>query len=134
MKSLLVAFMGISMLCVIGSCSRRYTVSDVKIVEKSHVDTIQVFCDRVDSIYLKDSVYIHQKNDTIYSERYHTQYKYRYIYRDSIHVRTDSIPVIHTVTKIEYVKFAPLYMKILASIGVSCIIAVVILAYKKFRP
>lgn len=52
-----------------------------------------------DSIYLKDSVYIHSKNDTVFVEKY----KYKYIdkvVRDTSHVvKSDTISVPYPVEK-----------------------------------
>ena len=49
---------------------------------------------KTDSIYVHDSVSVYIRGDTVFKEKYHIQYKYRYIVRnksDTLIVR-DSIP------------------------------------------
>lgn len=53
-----------------------------------------------DSIYMHDSVYVAQKGDTVYRDRWHTEYAYRYINRVDSFVQIDSIPYPVEVTKV----------------------------------
>lgn len=59
------------------------------------VETIKIeYLDKVyhDSVYVKDSIYIESKHDTVY------QYKYKYIYKYINH--TDSFCKVDTITKV----------------------------------
>lgn len=82
-----------------------------------------------DSIYLKDSIYIHQKGDTIYSEKFSTKYVLKH--------KTDTVlkndTVIKPVIKIETKKVNVLHwwQKTLIWIGILSIIAIFIFIYKK---
>lgn len=64
-----------------------YMFSGCKSVEYVEVPKIQKeieYRDRVqrDTVYVHDSIYVHQKNDTIYVD------KYKYVYRE--HIKTDT--------------------------------------------
>lgn len=45
-----------------------------------------------DSVYLHDSVYIAQRGDTVFWDRWHTEYQYKYVNRVDSFVQIDSIP------------------------------------------
>lgn len=53
-----------------------------------------------DSIYQHDSVYIASRNDTVFRDRWHTEYAYRYINRVDSFVQIDSIPYPVEVTTV----------------------------------
>lgn len=80
------------------SCRTQYvTVPEYHNIEVTKHDTLVVR----DSIMEKDSIYIHQKNDTILKEKFTIKYRDRWrdkiVYRDSIKV--DSIKVPYPVEK-----------------------------------
>ena len=80
------------------SCRTQYvTVPEYHNIEVTKHDTLVVR----DSIMEKDSIYIHQKNDTILKETFTIKYRDRWrdkiVYRDSIKV--DSIKVPYPVEK-----------------------------------
>lgn len=52
-----------------------------------------------DSIYLKDSVYIHSKNDTVFIEKYKYQYIDKVVRDTSYVVKSDTISVPYPVEK-----------------------------------
>lgn len=52
-----------------------------------------------DSIYLKDSVYIHSKNDTVFFEKYKYQYIDKVVRDTSYVVKSDTISVPYPVEK-----------------------------------
>jgi hypothetical protein len=61
-------------------------------VPEYHTDTLRQVTVQHDSLVLKDSIYIHQKGDTVRIERWHTQYRDR-IVRDTVYQsKHDSIP------------------------------------------
>lgn len=103
-------------LLLLVSC-RTVRVEEPVIVERIQHDTIRVADVRSDSIYLKDSIYIHAIGDTIYRDRWRTKYVERKVRYDSIVSVHDTIPVITTITKIEKERFTPWYMKALAFLG-----------------
>lgn len=82
---IVVAWVMIASCC---SCSTQHIP-----VEFVHRDSI--FIERLmkDSIFVKDSVFIRQKGDTVFKDKLKFVYKY-VLYRDTAYiVRTDSIPV-----------------------------------------
>lgn len=76
--------------CLIG-CSKKIYIPVESV--KTEYETLHVR----DSIYLKDSVYIHEKGDTVFIDRWRTIYKEKLI-RDSINIR-DSIPYMVEIEK-----------------------------------
>lgn len=115
MKQLCTSFVLLVLLALLSSaCSTVGTTIQPHAVEH-HIDTISVVRNRIDSVYIKDSIYIHQRGDTVFSEKWHTRYKYKYIYRDSLHIRIDSIP--YPVEVIKEVKYTPKLTKGLAGVG-----------------
>ncbi len=46
-------------------------------VETVHTDTVYVNRLSVDSILVRDSIYIHERNDTVTEHRYHYIYRYK---------------------------------------------------------
>ena len=81
------------------SCSTTQKVGETRTerVYVNHTDTLQNY----DSIYIHDSVFSFVKGDTVYLNKIHVNYKYkylnRYVYRDS--VRTDSVRVPQYIEK-----------------------------------
>lgn len=68
----------------------------IEIVREVPVEVVK-YVQRSDTFVLntKDSVYIRQKGDTVYSE------KFRTVYRDRVRVQRDSVPYIVEITKTE---------------------------------
>lgn len=72
-----------------------------KTIEYVPVEKVKIeYRDRIekDSIYINDSIYIHEKGDTVYFEKWHTKYIEK-LRVDSI-LKVDSIPVPYEVEKI----------------------------------
>ena len=93
------------------------------------VETIKTeYVNRTDSVFLKDSVFIHEKkvNDTIFIDRGRVQIKY-VSKHDTIN-KTDTIPVIKTVTITKVVEKNKLYwwQVVLMTIGLGAIIYLII--------
>ena len=92
-------------------------------VEKVHTE----FANRTDSIFLKDSVFIHEKkvNDTIFIDRGRVQIKY--ISKHDTINKTDTIPIIRTVTVTKVVEKNKLYwwQVVLMTIGLGTIIYII---------
>ena len=67
------------LLVLLSGCKTRYIeVEKVRHVPIEVHDTLTHYQLKRDSVYLKDSVFIHQKGDTIYSEKWHTAYRWKY--------------------------------------------------------
>lgn len=84
------------MLMAIGlvSCRTQYVPVEAVKIEYRTRDSI-----RQDSIYLRDSVYMTVKGDTVYLHKYKYLYKYRYINKTDTLMKTDSIQVPYPVEK-----------------------------------
>lgn len=95
---------------VLASCTTTKYVD--KIVEVPKVETVYETKVQKDSVYLKDSVYIHQKGDTVWSERWHTKFVERlrvdtFLKRDSVHVPVEvRTEVVKNLTAEEKLKVA----------------------------
>ena len=85
MKPILTLFLAI----ILSSCVK--TIETIKEVPVEVTKYVQ----RSDTLIMNttDSVYIRQKGDTIYSE------KFRTVYRDRVRVERDSVPYIVEITK-----------------------------------
>lgn len=82
------------LILLVGCKSIRYVP-----VETTKTDSIYVSNVERDSIYLLDSIYIHEKNDTVYLERWRVKYVER-LSRDTLwKERVDSIRVPYPVEK-----------------------------------
>lgn len=70
------------------SCSTQYVP-----VESVRYDS--VFFEKIckDSIFVQDSVFIRQKGDTVFKDKFHVVYKYVFQRDTMLTVRRDSIPV-----------------------------------------
>lgn len=89
--------------------------------------------DRVvrDSTYLRDSVFLKIKGDTVYLEKYKTLYKNTYL-RDSIFVQ-DTICVPYPVDKIIEVNQLHWYQKLLAWIGLGGVVICLFWLIKRIK-
>lgn len=126
MKKLLL----ISLIVLLTGCS-----TTKKDIQKEYIhDTINhtEYIEKLkyDSIYLKDSIYVYSKNDTIFQNIYKYLYKYKYI-KDTIN-STDTLKVYQTQYKEKVVestsaKFKNRLSGVLFGIFIS---AVIIFAYK----
>lgn len=74
-----------------GCATKRETLTDIRIVERR--DTLREVVERVDSVFIRDSVSVMQRGDTIFKERWRVEYRDRWRDRDKevIVERTDTI-------------------------------------------
>lgn len=90
-----------------------------------------------DSCVIKDSVYIHAKGDTIWYERWHTQYVDRWKERIKVDtlMRTDSVAVPYPVEKKlgRFQQFCCDYGKIMLGVSLSLLIAIAIIIVRWIR-
>ena len=120
------------MTLLLGSCKVKEKIVEVPIPQ---IKTEIKYIDKVkyDSIYLKDSVYIVQKGDTIYNNKVAYRYKYKYL-KDTITVnKTDTIIKLQKVTEIKVQNQLNVVQKILIYIGLFSILLFLIILYKHFK-
>lgn len=74
-----------------GCATKRETLTDIRIVERR--DTLREVVERVDSVFVRDSVSVMQRGDTIVKERWRVEYRDRWRDREKevIVERTDTI-------------------------------------------
>ena len=120
------------MTLLLGSCKVKEKIVEVPI---SQIKTEIKYIDKVkyDSIYLKDSVYIIQKGDTIYNTKVAYRYKYKYL-KDTITVnKTDTITRLQKVTEIKVKNQLNVVQKVLIYIGLFSLLMFIIIIYKYFK-
>lgn len=120
------------MTLLLGSCKVKEKIVEVPIPQ---IKTEIKYIDKVkyDSIYLKDSVYIIQKEDTIYNNKVAYRYKYKYL-KDTIIVNeTDTIIKLQKVTEIKVKNQLNVVQKILMYIGLFSLLMFIIIIYKHFK-
>ena len=120
------------MTLLLGSCKVKEKIVEVPIPQ---IKTEIKYIDKVkyDSIYLKDSVYIVQKGDTIYNNKVAYRYKYKY-FKDTVIVnKTDTITRLQKVTEIKVKNQLNVVQKILIYIGLFSLLMFIIIIYKHFK-
>lgn len=120
------------MTLLLGSCKVKEKIVEVPIPQ---IKTEIKYIDKVkyDSIYLKDSVYIIQKGDTIYNNKVAYRYKYKYL-KDTIIVNeTDTIIKLQKITEIKVKNQLNVVQKILMYIGLFSLLMFIIIIYKHFK-
>ena len=120
------------MTLLLGSCKVKEKIVEVPI---SQIKTEIKYIDKVkyDSIYLKDSVYIIQKGDTIYNTKVAYRYKYKYL-KDTITInKTDTITRLQKITEIKVKNQLNTVQKILIYIGLFSLLMFIIIIYKHFK-
>ena len=112
------------MTLLLGSCKIKEKIVEVPIPQ---IKTEIKYIDKVkyDSIYLKDSVYIVQKGDTIYNNKVAYRYKYKYF--------KDTITKLQKVTEIKVQNQLNVVQKILIYIGLFSLLMFIIIIYKHFK-
>lgn len=120
------------MTLLLGSCKVKEKIVEVPIPQ---IKTEIKYIDKVkyDSIYLRDSVYIVQKGDTIYNNKVAYRYKYKYL-KDTVTVnKTDTIIRLQKVTEIKVKNQLNIVQKVLIYIGLFSILLFLIILYKYFK-
>ena len=112
------------MILLLSSCKVKEKIVEVPIPQ---IKTEIKYIDKVkyDSIYLKDSVYIVQKGDTIYNNKVAYRYKYKYL--------KDTITKLQKVTEIKVKNQLNIVQKILIYIGLFSLLMFIIIIYKHFK-
>lgn len=120
------------MTLLLGSCKVKEKIVEVPIPQ---IKTEIKYIDKVkyDSIYLKDSVYIIQKGDTVYNTKVAYRYKYKYL-KDTITInKVDTITRLQKVTEIKVKNQLNVVQKILMYIGLFSLLMFIIIIYKHFK-
>ena len=120
------------MTLLLGSCKVKEKIVEVPIPQ---IKTEIKYIDKVkyDSIYLKDSVYIVQKGDTIYNNKVAYRYKYKYL-KDTVTVnKTDTITKLQKIIEIKVKNQLNIVQKVLIYIGLFSILLFLIILYKHFK-
>lgn len=130
---IIAALVAALVVCVaFGSCT---TVREVT-VERVRTDTLLQSCNIRDSIYLRDSVIVREKGDTLWVERWHTAWRERLV-RDTIY-RTHTDTLVSISERVKEVK-KPLtwWQRTRMAVGDVAVIGVVVLlavgGYRRLR-
>lgn len=120
------------MTLLLGSCKVKEKIVEVPVpqmkTEIKYIDKV-----KYDSIYLKDSVYIIQKGDTVYNTKVAYRYKYKYL-KDTITInKTDTITRLQKVTEIKVKNQLNVVQKVLMYIGLFSLLMFIIITYKHFK-
>lgn len=78
------------MLSLIAGCKSH---ERVVVVETVRADTLRLSRNIRDSVWLHDSIYIRDKGDTMWIERWHTRWRDRTVHDTTYVSKTDSVPV-----------------------------------------
>lgn len=120
------------MTLLLGSCKVKEKIVEVPIPQ---IKTEIKYIDKVkyDSIYLKDSVYIIQKGDTVYNNKVAYRYKYKYL-KDTITInKADTITRLQKVTEIKVKNQLNVVQKVLMYIGLFSLLMFIIIIYNHFK-
>lgn len=120
------------MTLLLGSCKVKEKIVEVPVPQ---IKTEIKYIDKVkyDSIYLKDSVYIIQKGDTVYNTKVAYKYKYKYL-KDTITInKADTITRLQKVTEIKVKNQLNVVQKVLMYIGLFSLLMFIIIIYKHFK-
>ena len=90
---------GFALCALFGSCTTTQYVP----VPEYHTDTMLMVKVQHDSLVLKDSVYIHDKGDTVLIERWHTQWRDHIVHDTIYQSKHDGIPKPYPVEVIKEV-------------------------------
>lgn len=129
MKYLHVIIMALAALCV---CAAIFGCSTVKYVPVESVKLDSVYFNRHtrDSIYIKDSVFVSSRADTVFLNRWHNVYRDRIVCDTLYKSVCDTTTVVRTVER-EFTKFERLKMDVGA--GVLFAIPIILFLYILYR-
>ena len=118
---------------VLCSCKTKYiTNTEYKEVPVVMHDTVKTMAWRIDTTFVKDSVYFAIKGDTVFKERYNTLWKIKVAHDTINKVVEKPVEVLRTSVKTETKEVNRLYwwQKVLMLIGVASLIYLFVLIYK----
>ena len=119
MRNIILAL--ISCICLIGCKSIQYVPVENTIVKTEYKNSVSY-----DSIYFTDSVYIREKNDTVYKEN--IKYRYKYVSNIDTIVKNDTITntIIQEVEVIKEVNKLKWWQITLMALGVLSLVYIII--------
>lgn len=119
MRSIILAL--ISCICLIGCRSIQYVPVENTIVKTEYKNSVSY-----DSIYFTDSIYIREKNDTVYIEN--IKYRYKYVSNIDTIVKNDTITntTIQEVEVIKEVNKLKWWQTALMALGVLSLVYIII--------
>jgi len=128
---LVMIFIGLLLCALFSSCTTTKYIT----VPEYHTDTVRVVKVQHDSLVLKDSVYIHDKGDTILIEKWHTQYRDRWRTDTIYQSKHDSVPAPYPVEVIkevpaELTMWQRLKMKVGGTAIILCLLAFLIWVWR----
>lgn len=94
MKRLIFVVLLVSAMCFTGCRTTQYVPVETIKTEYKTRDSI-----RIDSVYRRDSIYVIDRGDTVYTYKDRYLYKYLYLNRIDTVIRTDSIQIPYPVEK-----------------------------------
>lgn len=115
----------LSCILLIGCKSVQYVPVENTIVKTEYKNTVSY-----DSIYFRDSIYIREKNDTVYIEN--IKYRYKYVSNIDTILKNDTITntIIQEVEVIKEVNKLKWWQKVLIALG-ALFIVYTIIRFKK---
>ena len=128
---MIVALVVLALCCF--SCRTKYiTQTEYKEVPVVMHDTIAQNIWRIDTTFVKDSVYFAIKGDTIYKERYNTKWRIKMAHDTINKVVEKPVEVVRQSVKNETKEVNRLYwwQKVLMLIGVASLIYLIVQIYK----
>ena len=119
MRNIILAL--ISCICLIGCKSIQYVPVENTVVKTEYKNSVSY-----DSIYFTDSVYIREKNDTVYIEN--IKYRYKYVSNVDTIVKNDTITntTIQEVEVIKEVNKLKWWQTALIALGVLSLVYIII--------
>lgn len=129
MKNILI----IVALIILASCTTTKYVDRVVEVPVETVKTEYITDVKYDSLYVKDSIFMYIKGDTVF--KYKEKQNYKYVYQTDTVVRVDSIPKVITVTKtdVQYINKLTWVQKILMYLGMAFLVLLTGFIIFKFK-
>ncbi|MCZ2590789.1 hypothetical protein O1504_13380 [Bacteroides fragilis] len=94
MKRLIFVVLLVSAMCFTGCRTTQYVPVETIKTEYKTRDSI-----RIDSVYRRDSIYVIDRGDTVYTYKDRYLYKYLYLNRIDTVIKTDSIQIPYPVEK-----------------------------------
>lgn len=129
--AVIIALVVLALVCC--SCKTRYiTQTEYKEVPVVMHDTISKNIWRIDTTFVKDSVYFAVKGDTIYKERYNTLWKIKVAHDTINRVVEKPVEVLRTSINTETKEVNRLYwwQKVLILLGCASLIELIVQIYK----
>lgn len=94
MKRLIFVVLLVSAMCFTGCRTTQYVPVETIKTEYKTRDSI-----RIDSVYRRDSIYVIDRGDTVYTYKDRYLYKYLYLNRIDTVIKTDSVQIPYPVEK-----------------------------------